>query len=492
MFAFDNTYVNLPDRFRVRLDPTPVASPLLIKLNTDLASDLGLDPAALRSSEGVSILAGNVIPHGASPIATAYAGHQFGRFVPQLGDGRAILLGEIKDSSGTRHDIQLKGSGPTPFSRSGDGRAALGPVLREYIVSEAMAALGIPTTRALAAVATGEWVYRDTILPGAVLTRVSRGLVRVGTFQYFAARNDTDAIRALADYTISRHYPDASRATNAYSALLQSVVEAQAKLIARWMLVGFIHGVMNTDNMSIAGETIDYGPCAFIDTFHPATVYSSIDHAGRYAYANQPRVAQWNLVQFAQCLLPVIADDEADAIALAQASVDTFPELYQAAWIDGMRAKLGLLEKHDGDRQLAEDLFAAMTDDKLDFTNTFRQLCDLVAPGNDRETNQGVQPASQETAPAFDDWLVKWHQRLAQESAAPDDRLKVMRSKNPAFIPRNHRVDAALRAAISGDLEPFDELIRVLSKPFADQPEHAAYADPPRPEEVVQATFCGT
>ncbi len=488
MFDFDNTYVDLPDRFRTRLDPTPVSAPKLIKLNYNLARQLGLDPDLLSTADSISILAGNRVPEGADPIAMAYAGHQFGSFVPQLGDGRAILLGEILGTDDKRYDIQLKGSGRTPYSRGGDGRAALGPVLREYIICEAMAALRIPTTRALAAVSTGDWVYRETVFPGAILTRVAKGLVRVGTFQYFAARGDKVGIRTLADYTIARHYPHAGRAKNSYRALLNAVIEAQANLMARWMLVGFIHGVMNTDNMSVAGETIDYGPCAFMDTFHPATVYSSIDHAGRYAYANQPHAAHWNLVQFAQCLLPIIAEDETSAIAQAQDAIDAYPELYQTAWLKGVRAKLGLVQEHEADRQLAEGLFAVMTNNKLDFTNTFRRLCDLTVTSGGADRLAPGEDASRESK----DWLAKWRQRLGEESTGYDDRISTMQSANPAYIPRNHRVEEALKAAESGDLQPLEKFTHVLSRPFEAQPAFADFAAPPRPEQVVQATFCGT
>src|SRR5437588_543388 len=346
---FDNSYARLAERFYARLAPTPVAAPRLVKLNTALAAELGLDAGQLASPQGVEVLAGNRIAPGSQPIALAYAGHQFGNFVPQLGDGRAILLGEVLDKDGVRRDIQLKGSGPTPFSRRGDGRAALGPVLREYIVSEAMAALGIPTTRALAAVTTGEMVWRETPLPGAVLTRVASSHIRVGTFQFFAAQGDLDAIRRLADHVIARHYPEAVDAANRYRTLLDLVISRQAALIAKWQLVGFIHGVMNTDNMSIAGETIDYGPCAFMDVYHPGTVFSSIDQMGRYAYRNQPRIAQWNLARFAECLLPLLAQSEDAGLQQAQEALDAFAPHFEAAYTSGLRRKLGLHEERPGD-----------------------------------------------------------------------------------------------------------------------------------------------
>lgn len=378
LFPFDNSYARLPETFYARLNPTPVFAPRLIRLNRQLARQLNLDPDALATPEGLEILAGIKVPDRAEPIAMAYAGHQFGSFVPQLGDGRAILLGEVVDRDGRRRDIQLKGSGPTPFSRRGDGRAALGPVLREYIVSEAMAALGIPTTRALAAVKTGEMVWRETPLPGAVLTRVASSHIRVGTFQYFAARGDGESVRRLADYVIARHYPEAATAGNSYLALLDCVSTRQASLIAQWMLVGFIHGVMNTDNMSVAGETIDYGPCAFMDAYHPGAVYSSIDAIGRYAYANQPIIAQWNLARLAETLLPLFAQDEEAAVKQAQDVIAAFPGKFEIAYTEGLRRKLGLLTAQPEDRSLAQDLLERMAANGADFTLTFRRLCDAA------------------------------------------------------------------------------------------------------------------
>src|SRR5918997_932286 len=360
LFPFNNTYARLPDRFFARVAPTPVAAPKLIKLNRELAVHLGLDPDWLASPEGVEVLAGKRLPDEAEPIATAYAGHQFGHFVPQLGDGRAILLGEVLDQDGVRRDIQLKGSGPTPFSRRGDGRAALGPVLREYVVSEAMAALGIQTTRALAAVTTGEVVIRETVLPGAVLARVASSHIRVGTFQFFASRGDVEGVRLLADYVIARHYPDAARSERPYRALLDAVVRAQAELIAKWMLVGFIHGVMNTDNMSVAGETIDYGPCAFMDTYDPGAVFSAIDRQGRYAYSMQPAIGGWNLVRLEECLLPLLSDDTDAAIAEAEQALDAYGPAFERAYQGGLRRKLGLLTEREGDAELGRDLLAAM------------------------------------------------------------------------------------------------------------------------------------
>ena len=488
-FPFQNTYSALPSGFFARVAPTPVASPRLIKLNRPLAVHLGLDPERLESPEGVEILAGKQVPDGADPIAMAYAGHQFGHFVPQLGDGRAILLGEVIDADGVRRDIQLKGSGPTPFSRRGDGRAALGPVLREYIVSEAMAALGIPTTRSLAAVVTGENVVRETLLPGAVLTRVAASHIRVGTFQYFAARSDTDGVRRLADHVIARHYPQAADAERPYHALLTGVIARQAELIARWLLVGFIHGVMNTDNSSISGETIDYGPCAFMDHYEPAMVFSSIDAQGRYAYANQPRIALWNLTRLAECLLPLLSDDQEKAIAEAQFALGEFPEIFSAAYQAGLRAKLGLFTARDGDEALVQDLLDAMAKNQADFTLTFRRLGDAAAdPAADATVrNLFADPA------AYDDWARRWRQRIGEEPQTPAERQAAMRKVNPAFIPRNHRIEAVIEAAISrDDYAPFEELLAVLARPYEDQPAFAAYADPPEPDQRVLQTFCGT
>ncbi|MDQ0471532.1 protein adenylyltransferase SelO [Labrys wisconsinensis] len=487
--AFDNSYARLPGAFHARVAPTPVATPRLVKLNLGLARELGLDPDWLASPEGVEMLAGKRVPEGAEPIAAAYAGHQFGVFVPQLGDGRAILLGEVVDRAGRRRDIQLKGSGPTPFSRRGDGRAALGPVLREYIVSEAMAALGIPTTRALAAATTGEWVRRETALPGAVLTRVAASHIRVGTFQFFAARGDTDSLRRLADHVIERHYPEAAAAERPVLALFEAVMARQAALVVRWMLVGFIHGVMNTDNMSIAGETIDYGPCAFMDAYDPATVFSSIDERGRYAYANQPGIAQWNLARLAECLLPLIDENQDTAVALAEAALGRFGEAFNPAYLAGLRAKLGLTTEVEGDLALARDLFERMTAGKADFTLTFRRLCDAAA-GPDGDGPVRVLFAD---PAAYDAWAQRWRARLAAEGGDAAARRSAMRAVNPAFIPRNHRVEAVIEAAVErADFGPFEELVQVLSAPCEDQPAFAAYAEPPAPDERVYRTFCGT
>jgi uncharacterized protein YdiU (UPF0061 family) len=487
-FPFQNTYAALPDGFFARVAPTPVASPRLVKLNRPLAIRLGLDPDRLASPEGTEILAGKRIPDGAEPIAMAYAGHQFGHFVPQLGDGRAILLGEVIDVDGVRRDIQLKGSGPTPFSRRGDGRAALGPVLREYIVSEAMFALGIPTTRSLAAVMSGENVIRETVLPGAVLTRVAASHIRVGTFQYFAARGDTEGVRRLADHVIARHYPQAAQAERPYHALLEGVIARQAELVARWLLVGFIHGVMNTDNTSISGETIDYGPCAFMDHYDPAAVFSSIDEQGRYAYANQPRIALWNLTRLAECLLPLFSDDKEKAIEQAQLILGEFPGIFTTAYQSGLRQKIGLFTRQDGDEALVQDLLDVMAKNHADFTLTFRRLSDAADDSAaDKVRDQFTDPA------AYDEWAARWRKRTGEEPQTPAERRAAMRAVNPAFIPRNHRIEAVIQAAVQNDdYALFEELLTVLAKPFDDQPNFAAYADPPMPEQRVLQTFCGT
>jgi uncharacterized protein YdiU (UPF0061 family) len=491
-FGFKNTYARLPERFYSRLEPTPVAAPRLVKVNVELARHLGLDADALASPSGVEILAGNRLAEGSEPLALAYAGHQFGSFVPQLGDGRTNLLGEVVGMDGVRYDIQLKGSGPTPFSRGGDGRAALGPVLREYIVSEAMAAMGVPTTRALAAVTTGERVLRETALPGAVLTRVAASHLRVGTFQYFAARRDIEGLRILADYAIARHYPAAADARQPYRALLDCVVARQAKLIAQWMLLGFIHGVMNTDNTSISGETIDYGPCAFMEAYDPATVFSSIDVQGRYSYGNQPRAALWNIARFAEALLPVMvqeAGSEEVALASANEALAAFNPQFEAARAAGLRRKLGLFDERDGDAALAEDLLDRMAANRADFTLTFRQLCNAAAG---LEGDDGVRALFADPS-AYDTWASAWRLRLNEEPGSAQARSLAMRRANPAFIPRNHLVESALDAAVwRQDFQPFEELLDVVLHPYDDRPNLERYATPARPEEYVSRTFCGT
>ncbi len=473
--AFDNSYARLPERFHARLSPEPVAAPKLIAVNHALARQMGLDPAALETAEGVAMLAGNAVPNGAEPLAQAYAGHQFGGFVPQLGDGRALLLGEVVGPDGRRWDIQLKGSGRTPFSRMGDGRAWIGPVIREYVVSEAMAALGVPTTRALAAVETGEMVFREGRMPGAVLTRVASSHIRVGTFQFFAVRGDTDALRLLVDHVIARHYPQAGGAMG----LLQAAVAAQARLVAQWMALGFIHGVMNTDNCHVGGETIDYGPCAFMDTYHPETVFSSIDAHGRYAYANQPQIAVWNLAQLATCLLPLMGDDRDAAIEAATEVVHGFAQIYQAEWLARFRAKIGLATEAPGDLDLIEALLSRMALLRTDFTRTFRGMADGTARAEFSEPE------------AFDQWHGQWLARLAQEGRDEAKARAAMVRTNPAIIPRNHQVEAAISSAVSGDYAPFHALNTALHTPFDAAPDDPLRA-PPAPGEEVRQTFCGT
>lgn len=487
---FNNSYARLPGHFYARLNPIPVKNPTLLRLNHQLADELGLNAEALQGDEGVAVFAGNRVPnHRAEPLAQAYAGHQFGQFVPQLGDGRAILLGEVIDRNGKRRDIQLKGSGRTPFSRGGDGRAALGPVMREYIISEAMHALGVPTTRSLAAVVTGEQVYRETPLPGAILTRVAASHVRVGTFEYFAARHDTEAVRLLADYVIKRHYPEAKDAANPYLALLELAGEAQAALVAKWMHIGFIHGVMNTDNMAISGETIDYGPCAFMDAYDPATVFSSIDRWGRYAYGNQGLIAQWNLLSFAETLLPLLGADTQAAIASAKEVVKSFQGIFDRHWLDGMRRKLGLAQYEEDDLTLIQSLLDLMHKGTADYTLAFRYLNNLVDEKADNASWRALFSADLE----LDDWLVRWRQRVQRENRSPEAIAAAMNDVNPAFIPRNHRVEKAIEAAVNGgDFAEMDRLITILSKPYQHQPQFADYMNPPKPEERVYQTFCGT
>jgi uncharacterized protein YdiU (UPF0061 family) len=469
--AFDNSYARLPGTMHAGVAPTPVAAPRLIKVNEELAKELGIDPTRLTPDMAV----GNALPEGATPIAQAYAGHQFGHFVPQLGDGRAILLGEVVDKNGSRRDIQLKGAGQTPFSRRGDGRAALGPVLREYLVSEAMNALGIPTTRALMAATTGEKVYRETVLPGAVLTRVAASHIRVGTFQFFAVRRDLDSLKLLIDHVIERHYPHLAGAENKALALLDAVMEAQARLVSRWVQVGFIHGVMNTDNMAVSGETIDYGPCAFMDAYDPATVFSSIDEYGRYAYGNQAPIAQWNLARLAETMLSFIHEEKDEAVRIATARIESFPALYTKHWTEGFRRKIGLSSAEDGDLDLIQGLLDAMQMNRLDFTITFRRL------------------SLGEDIPELAAWMPKWRERLARDPQSPAEQLALMRSANPAYIPRNHRVEEMISvAAEDGNFEPFETMLRVLMTPYDEQPGAERYAEPPADTERVYRTFCGT
>ncbi len=494
-FPFANTYVHLPGRFYARLDPARVTAPRLVKVNAALAETLGLDPEALASPEGVEVLAGNRVASGSEPLAQAYAGHQFGHFVPQLGDGRANLLGEVVGTNGLRYDIQLKGSGPTPFSRRGDGRAALGPVLREYLVSEAMAALGVPTTRALAAVTTGERVFRETVLPGAVLTRVAASHLRVGTFQFSAARGDVEGTRLLADYAIQRHFvvdPETAQPLRLYRALLDGVIARQALLVAQWMLLGFIHGVMNTDNTSISGETIDYGPCAFLEAYDPNKVFSSIDQQGRYAYSNQPHAMHWNLTRLAECLLPLFVEAEGSeelALASAREALAAFSPQFETAYRSGLRRKLGLFTEREGDDALADDLLACMAANRADYTLTFRLLCDAAA---EPQAEPRVRALFSNPA-EYDAWAAVWHRRLAKEPASAVECAAGMKSVNPVFVPRNHLVQAVINAAVDDEnFQPFEDLLEVTSKPYVDRPDREIYATPARPEQCVSQTFCGT
>lgn len=489
---FDNSYARLPEAFYARQPPRGAKAPRLLRLNRPLAAELGFDPASRTDAEWGAIFAGNDPLPGAEPIAMAYAGHQFGQFVPQLGDGRAQLLGEVVDRAGRRRDIQLKGAGRTRFSRGGDGLAALGPVLREYIVSEAMHALGVPTTRALAAVATGEPVMREAFLPGGVLTRVAASHVRVGTFQYFAARGDVASTRQLADYVITRHYPELQGHATPCLALLETVAARQMALVARWMGLGFIHGVMNTDNVSIAGETLDYGPCAFIDTYHPDTVFSSIDQFGRYAYAQQPRIAQWNMARFAECLLPLIDDDKDAAVARATEVLQEAAARMEVEWLAVLRAKLGLQQQEeDDDRALIQGLLQQMQTQEADFTLAFRALADAL---------EAPEPkAAPELARVFADtealapWLDRWRARLAREDADPAETAQRLRAVNPRYIPRNHQVEAVISAAVEReDFVPFHAMVEAMADPFSQREAAEPYATPPKPEERVTQTFCGT
>ncbi|MBS3976466.1 MAG: YdiU family protein [Syntrophomonadaceae bacterium] len=478
---FDNSYARLPELLFSRLNPTPVRSPKLVVLNHPLATSLGLNVQALHANNGVAVFAGNSIPEGALPLAQAYAGHQFGYFT-MLGDGRALLLGEQITPSGERVDIQLKGSGRTPYSRQGDGRAALGPMLREHIISEGMHALGIPTTRSLAVVTTGESVIRETEQPGAVLTRVAGSHLRVGTFEYVSQWGTVEELRTLADYTLRRHFPNVDADENQYLSLLQEVIKRQAALIAKWQLVGFIHGVMNTDNMALSGETIDYGPCAFMDTYDPATVFSSIDTHGRYAYGNQPNIAVWNLARFAETLLPLLHVNQKQAVKLAQDAISDFPELYHCNWLAGMRAKLGLFNEEQQDESLVEDLLNVMQKHGADYTDTFR----AITSDNWEDTVLfGIEE--------FNRWHEQWQARLEGQKIPKADSYKLMRNNNPAIIPRNHRVEEALEVAVKQvDYSVMERLLDVISSPYAHSPEQEDYTSPPPLSACHYRTFCGT
>ena len=480
-WRFENSYARLPETFYVRLNPVPVPTPNLVIVNDALAQFLGLNPDALKGDEGAAVFSGNRLPGGAEPLAQAYAGHQFGSFT-MLGDGRAILLGEQVTPNGERFDIQYKGSGKTPFSRQGDGRAALGPMLREYIISEALHALDIPTTRSLAVVTTGEPVFRETALQGAILTRTAASHIRVGTFEYAAARRKPNEVRTLADYTIRRHFPDPAGDGNPYLALLGAVMERQASLVARWLLVGFIHGVMNTDNMALSGETIDYGPCAFMDAYDPETVFSSIDHNGRYAYGRQPQIAQWNLARFAETLLPLIHEDPQEAVSMAKEAISGFSDTFRRHWLAGMRGKLGLFNQEADDGALVEDLLDCMHRHGADFTNTFRGLASGSSP-----------EATVFRALDFKQWFERWQARLKRQPDSREASRRLMNTHNPAVIPRNHRVEEALEAAVArADFTVMEKLLGLLSQPYQDPPDQAGYQLPPPPLAQPYQTFCGT
>lgn len=484
-FRTEHSYAQLPGALFESTAPTPVADPQWIAFNHKLAEQLNLPLEYRASDSGLQLFSGNQIPEWAQPLAQAYAGHQFASFVPQLGDGRAVLLAEVIDNQGQRRDLQLKGAGRTPYSRGGDGRSPIGPVMREYLVSEAMYNLGVPTTRALAAIASGEAVLRETPLPGAVMTRVASSHIRVGTFQYLAARANTDGLKALADYVIERHYPNVAQAESPYLALLDAVIARQADLVAQWMSVGFIHGVMNTDNSSIAGETIDYGPCAFMDEYHADTVFSYIDRRGRYAYGKQPTIMQWNMARFAECLIPIIAGDENTVIEQVTEVVQRAAGYYDQAWLQRMGAKFGFTQPQPEDKALIESFLQLMADNRADFTATFRELSDAskYSPAFKRFKNRS----------GADRWTQQWQQRLAQQGVPLEAVSAAMKEVNPARIPRNHRVEQAITAASEeGDLRPFNRLQEALADPYTDDPQFNDLATPPAPAERVENTFCGT
>ncbi len=487
MISFDNSYAHLPEAFYERTKPDEVEDASLVKLNRRLAEQLMLDPTWLESKEGVSFLSGTRVPASAEPVAMAYGGHQFGGWSPRLGDGRAILLGEVLDRNGIRKDIQLKGSGRTSFSRGGDGKATLGAIVREYVLSEAMFALGVPTTRALAVVTTGEKVHRETPLPGAILTRVAQSHVRVGTFQYFAAQQDHKSVAQLADYVIDRHYPEARETGNVYRALLESVLAGQAKLIARWMQLGFIHGVMNTDNMQIASETIDYGPCAFMDDFHPKCVFSSIDRNGRYAWDQQPSIAKWNLSRLAEAMLPLLAPDQDRAIAVAESVLELFDDQFNHAFVSGFRRKLGLIDQEDSDAEYIAATLVTLANEEVDFTLFFRHLTRHSGGATD-----GALVDLFANAEEARKWLAGWHTRVDKPATRAETRTAIMRGANPVFIPRNHRVEEAIVAARGGEFEPLHKLVGVLSNPYEDQAKNIEYEQAPLESEKIRETFCGT
>ena len=478
---FNNTYARLPEQFHTQVNPTPVAEPRIVFFNRPLAQSLGLDAAVFTGSDAAAIFTGNEILPGTEPIAQAYAGHQFGNLA-RLGDGRAILLGEHVTPSGERFDIQLKGAGPTPYSRRGDGRAALGPMLREYLISEAMHALGIPTTRSLAVAATGEPVFREETLTGAVLTRVAASHIRVGTFEYFAALGDTAALRVLADYTLRRHFPDRAESENPALSLLDEMMERQASLIAQWMRVGFVHGVMNTDNMALSGETIDYGPCAFIDGYDPAAVFSSIDRHGRYAFGQQPNIAAWNLARLAEALLPILHSETEAAVNIANEALESFEGRFQRHWLDAMRGKLGLFTAEPDDASLAAELLRTLHETRSDYTCTFRSL----------RPNSAAEPPAP-AGDAFTAWRQRWTERLARQPQPGTEVATLMNAHNPAVIPRNHAVEAALAAATdASDLAPLTRLHSALATPYDEAGQRASLLNPPPPGTPPCRTFCGT
>tara|TARA_B100001250_G_scaffold405631_1_gene423416 strand:+ start:1898 stop:3352 length:1455 start_codon:yes stop_codon:yes gene_type:complete len=479
-FKFDNTYLQLPEIFYTKILPAPVPKPELVILNTPLANELGLDFSNTSLDKQAELFSGNQMPETAEPFAQAYAGHQFGHFT-MLGDGRAIAWGEHITPTDQRFDLQFKGSGPTPYSRGGDGRAALGPMLREYIISEAMQALNIPTTRSLAVVNHGKQVYRDTSLLGAILTRVARSHIRVGTFQFAALKEDKETIQALLDYTIKRHYPEIKEEQNKALFLLKAVIEKQAELVTHWMRVGFIHGVMNTDNMTLSGETIDYGPCAFMDTYDPGTVFSSIDHNGRYAYANQPTITQWNLARLAETLLPLINENAEKARDLAEEAINGFGVVYKEKSLSMLRAKVGLFGEQPGDEKLITDLLDWMNQKGADYTNTFLDL-----------TNEAPPKGESYNSDTFKEWHARWQARVVKNTQPLESSLALMRANNPAVIPRNHIVEQALDASTNGDLQPLEDLLTALQKPYKNASDLRPYQCPPKPEEKVCHTFCGT
>ena len=485
-FNFDNSFARSLEGFFKPCQAEPATAPTLLQFNHALAKELGLDPVALDSEAGLAIFSGNATPEGSEPLAQAYAGHQFGGFSPQLGDGRALLLGEVIDTQQRRRDIQLKGSGRTPFSRGGDGLAAIGPVLREYLIGEAMHALGVPTTRALAAVATGKHVYREIALPGAILTRIAASHIRVGTFQYAGARGDILKVRELADYAIQRHYPDTSDAENPYLAFFAAVADAQAALVARWMNIGFIHGVMNTDNMTISGETIDYGPCAFMDKYAASTVFSSIDQYGRYAYANQPEILTWNLARLAETLIPHVDTKKERAIELLTETIECIQPLYESYWLSGMRSKIGLTTEDILDEELINDLLKIMEAGQADFTLVFRRLSKTLQEDSDTVRNLFKEPD------AFNAWVVRWQKRLEQEDIVAETTAQAMDRVNPIYIPRNHKVEESLAAAVNQDMTPFTKLLEVVIQPFDEVAGNEAYTEPAPTTNRRYQTFCGT